>query len=98
MIWRPSIIACSMTDPFPGWIDTATAAGGFLLVGGLGAYKYFEGKGKNCLDLIPADIVSNGCLVATAHAGLERKKRFHIYNCASSVANPTTVRYFGDTT
>jgi fatty acyl-CoA reductase len=67
VIFRPSIIACSVKEPFPGWTDSLSAAGGLTLMIGLGLCNYFNIKGDNALDVIAVDMVSNGILVTTAH-------------------------------
>ena len=36
VIWRPSIITSSFNQPFPGWTDSVSAAGGLTLLTGLG--------------------------------------------------------------
>lgn len=36
VIFRPSIIACSVAEPVPGWTDTLSAAGGLLFLASMG--------------------------------------------------------------
>ena len=55
---------------------------------------YLQGTGKNTVDMIPVDIVSNGLLVATAHGAQTKDKNLHIYNCGTSVQNPITLVYY----
>jgi len=86
-IWRPAIIACSQQEPLPGWTDSISAAGALTILGGFGILRYLPGKGDTPLDVIPVDTVSNGLLIATAHAA-QSEKSIHIYNCSSSVQNP----------
>ena len=45
VIWRPAIIASALTQPFPGWTDSLSAAGGLSFLGGLGILKYLRGTG-----------------------------------------------------
>lgn len=40
VLFRPSIIACSNEQPFPGWTDSLSAAGGITLMSALGLIKY----------------------------------------------------------
>ena len=40
VIWRPAIISSSVSDPFPGWTDQLSAAGGVTILGGLGFIPY----------------------------------------------------------
>ena len=44
-IVRPSIVAASLKEPFPGWTDTISALGGPIYFGGLGLLKYMVGNG-----------------------------------------------------
>lgn len=69
VIWRPSIIASSLEQPFKGWTDSISAAGGLSLLGTLGLLKNVYLPKTNPFDLIPVDIVSNGILVAGAYHG-----------------------------
>lgn len=68
VIFRPSIIACSLNEPFPGWTDSLSAAGGLTMMIGLGLCNYFNIKGENSFDIIAVDIVSNGIIVTSANA------------------------------
>jgi fatty acyl-CoA reductase len=47
-IVRPSIIGASLEDPFPGWTDSITLAGGIYLVAGLGILRELPGD-KNMI-------------------------------------------------
>jgi fatty acyl-CoA reductase len=67
VIFRPAIIGSSLEDPFPGWTDTLSAAGGLSLFVGLGLVNYANTSGKSEFDLIPVDIVTNGIIITTAH-------------------------------
>lgn len=39
VIWRPSIIASSLYQPFKGWTDSMSAAGGLTVLGAFGILK-----------------------------------------------------------
>ena len=71
---RPSIIACAKTEPFPGWTDSISAAGGISLLVGLGLINYINAGGDNRFDLVPVDIVTNSIIIATAHVGKFKPK------------------------
>ena len=86
VIWRPSIIASSYNQPFPGWTDSVSAAGGLTLLTGMGLLQNVSGDGLAPFDLVPADFVSNGILVVTAYADTQPDFA-DIFNCASSVCN-----------
>jgi hypothetical protein len=72
-------------EPFPGWTDSLSAAGGLTLFCSTGLINYIHAKGYNIFDMIPVDIVTNGLIVATAHAGSKPGNELDVYNCGSSV-------------
>ena len=71
VIHRPSIIASALEQPFKGWTDSISAAGGLTALGAMGVLKYLHIPKPNPFDIIPVDIVSNGILIATAFHGDE---------------------------
>jgi len=66
LLLRPSIIGGALKEPYPGWTDTISAAGGLSLTGGIGIVNWIHGDSNNIADLIPVDIVSNMIIAATA--------------------------------
>ncbi len=52
---RPSIISASWREPFPGWIDSATAFAGFVILVGSGAMRAVIGNPAARLDVVPVD-------------------------------------------
>lgn len=66
LVLRPSIIGGAIREPYPGWTDTISAAGGLSLTGGIGIVNWIHGSGDNIADLIPVDVVSNMIIVGTA--------------------------------
>jgi hypothetical protein len=93
VLFRPSIIASAEKEPFPGWTDSLSAAGGVTLMCSLGLINYVKvpDGGKNVFDVVPVDIVSNGIIVSTAHAGQKPDNELDIYNCGTSSLNPCTI-------
>ena len=87
---RPAIIASSLREPFPGWTDSLSAAGGLSLLTGLGLIHYIQARGDNRFDLIPVDIVTNHIVTATAYGQLTPNE-MKVYNSGTSVANPITM-------
>jgi len=83
-IFRPAVIACSNSEPVPGWTDSLSAAGGLTILGGLGLVTILPGTGLNVFDVIPVDIVSNGIIVTSAE-GAVAKAGLKVYNSGSSV-------------
>lgn len=90
VLWRPSIVCCAYTSPFPGWTDSISAAGGITILGGSGYISWLPGDGSNNFDIVPVDFVTNGMFIATAHGALSNEG-LHIYNCGTSVQNPITI-------
>lgn len=89
VIFRPSIIACAVSEPFPGWTDTLSAAGGLSFLGSIGLVQLAHQSGQNRIDITPVDYVSNGLIIATVK-GSKSKNGLQIYNYSSSVRNPIT--------
>ena len=88
LIIRPSIIIGAMKDPYPGWTDTISAAGGISLVGGLGVINWIHGSKDNIADIIPVDIVSNMIIVGSALQA--NKPSLVVAHSASSHRKPIT--------
>jgi nucleoside-diphosphate-sugar epimerase len=55
---RPSIISASWREPFPGWIDSATAFAGFVVLVGSGEMRVVVGHPAAQLDVVPVDWVA----------------------------------------
>ncbi|KAG5504062.1 hypothetical protein GH5_04924 [Leishmania sp. Ghana 2012 LV757] len=64
VVVRPSIVGCSYRDPFPGWVDALTAAGGLLLTISLGVVREVLCDKDLIADVIPVDYVVNIILKA----------------------------------
>ncbi|OMJ67192.1 hypothetical protein SteCoe_35719 [Stentor coeruleus] len=65
-IVRPTIVGGSWEEPYPGWVDTVSAAG-FLYLS-LGDIETIVGNKNFIGDQIPVDYVANCAIVATVHA------------------------------
>lgn len=88
LILRPSIIAAAISEPFPGWTDTLSAAGGLSLATGVGVLEYVISKEDNISDIVPVDYVSNAIIVGTA---LEANKPgLSVCHASTSHSNPIT--------
>lgn len=62
-IVRPSIVGASLEEPFPGWTDSITLAGGIYLIAGLGVLRELPGDQNMIGDQVPVDIVANQILL-----------------------------------
>jgi len=87
-ILRPSIIAASAKEPFPGWTDTLSAAGGLSVAGASGVLNYINTKKDNISDIIPVDYVSNAIIVSTVMCA--DKPGLTVVHSSSSHVNPVT--------
>jgi hypothetical protein len=56
---RPSILAASFAEPFPGWTDSLAFLGGLYAIAGLGILRDLPMNPKLIVDQIPVDFVSN---------------------------------------
>lgn len=61
-IVRPSIISASWRYPFPGWIDSISGFGGFVVLIGLGHLRVVAALPETRLNLVPVDIVADRML------------------------------------
>lgn len=85
-IVRPTIIGGSWKEPYPGWIDSVSAAGVFYLSVGLGLMKITLGNGNNIGDQIPVDSVSN-CVILSA-AFYCQPGKLQVVHIGTSARNP----------
>jgi nucleoside-diphosphate-sugar epimerase len=60
---RPSIVSCSLREPFPGWIDSKDASGGYFMLYGIGGVRCTV-IDHGCVDMVPVDVVVNTLLLA----------------------------------
>jgi len=63
-IVRPTIIASSVSEPVPGWIDSVSAVAAAVLFGGLGIVHSLIGNPEVVADIVPVDFVVNTILIA----------------------------------
>ncbi len=88
VIVRPSIIESSLSDPEPGWITGLKVMDPLLAAYGRGLIPDFPARPDVVIDVIPVDMVVNGCLAAATQANAERVEVFHI---ASGGENPVRI-------
>lgn len=63
-IVRPSIVTCSLTEPFPGWVDNVNGITGIIMEIGRGTLSSIMCDDRLVLDVIPVDIACNMIITA----------------------------------
>ncbi|MDP8927754.1 MAG: SDR family oxidoreductase, partial [Actinomycetota bacterium] len=94
-IARPSIIESALTHPYPGWISGFRMADPVMLGYGRGALPEFPAIPEGVIDLIPVDLVVNGCIVVAANVLAGNggvSPRPSIYHLCSGNRNPLQFR------
>ena len=88
VIVRPSIIESSLSDPEPGWITGLKVMDPLLAAYGRGLIPDFPARPEVVIDVIPVDMVVNGCLAAATQADAGHVEVFHI---ATGGENPVKI-------
>lgn len=86
-IVRPSIIESTLLDPAPGWIEGVKVADAVILAYARGKTSFFPARPEGIIDIIPADLVANSILLATAEA-VSVRPQHRVYQCCSGAGNP----------
>jgi nucleoside-diphosphate-sugar epimerase len=89
-IVRPSIIESTLASPAPGWLEGVKVADAVILAYARGRTSFFPARPSGIIDVIPADLVANGILMAAAEA-LDSSVGHRVYQCCSGSSNPITV-------
>ncbi|HVH06561.1 MAG TPA: SDR family oxidoreductase, partial [Myxococcota bacterium] len=88
-IVRPSVVSASWRDPFPGWIDSAAAFGGFVALVGTGHLRAVVCRPDSHIDLIPVDVVAERVLASAFDAKAPRDAVSIAYAIAGVERSPT---------
>lgn len=94
VIVRPSIVAVSAEEPFPGWIDNINGVTGLILATGKGVLRTMYCKADAIADLIPVDFTSNLIIASAWYRGSNQTNDCLIYNFTSGKSNPLTWTLF----
>jgi alcohol-forming fatty acyl-CoA reductase len=86
-IVRPSIIESTLQEPVPGWIEGVKVADAIILAYARGKTSFFPARPDEVIDIVPADLVANSILLASAEALTEAPAR-RIYQACTGSANP----------
>ncbi|MBA0752895.1 hypothetical protein Gogos_020366 [Gossypium gossypioides] len=92
VIIRPTAIASTYKQPFPGWIEGVRTFDSFLVSYGKGKLTCFPANPNTIIDVIPVDMVVNAMVVAMKVHYAERQHACEtIYHVSSSFRNPLTL-------
>lgn len=98
VIIRPSVVASTMEDPVQGWSDNLHGLNGVIVGAGCGILRVLNAADNKKIDIIPADYVINGTLLAAYRAAEDYRQngrstdpdRVHIYHMSSGIDNALT--------
>ncbi|XP_077561266.1 putative fatty acyl-CoA reductase CG5065 isoform X2 [Haemaphysalis longicornis] len=83
VILRPSIVTCSIREPFPGWVDNFNGPAGFIIATGKGVLRTMYLRPNNSADIYPVDMVANMMLASAWHVWKEQPAGPFVVNCTS---------------
>ncbi|EEF33300.1 Male sterility protein, putative [Ricinus communis] len=87
LIIRPTMITSTYKQPFPGWIEGVRTIDSVIVGYGKRKITCFVSSPRSILDVIPADMVVNGIIVAMA-TRYQKQSSEIIYQIGSSLRNP----------
>ncbi|KAJ6985906.1 hypothetical protein NC653_023743 [Populus alba x Populus x berolinensis] len=102
VIIRPTMVASTYKEPFPGWIEGVRTIDSLIVGYGKGRVTCFISGPRSTLDVIPADMVVNAIIVAMVARAKQHSEI--IYHLGSSFRNPVnfsnlhdfSFRYFSE--
>lgn len=86
-IVRPAIIESTLQEPVPGWIEGVKVADAIIVAYARGKTTFFPAKADEVIDIVPADLVANSIVLATAEA-LADPGKHRIYQACTGSNNP----------
>ncbi|KAL9354111.1 hypothetical protein Peur_052081 [Populus x canadensis] len=103
LIIRPTMVASTYKEPFPGWIEGLRTIDSIIVGYGIGKVSCFISGPQATLDVIPADMVVNAITVAMV-ARAKQQYPETVYHLGSSLRNPVkfsnlhdfSFRYFSE--
>jgi len=63
-ILRPAVIESTVSEPVPGWIEGVKVADAVIFAYARGKISYFPSDPNGVIDIVPADLVANGVILA----------------------------------
>jgi thioester reductase-like protein len=89
-IVRPSIVSASMTHPYPGWIDSLGAFGGFVAATGSGVLRVVAAHNETFTDIVPCDRVADRIIAAAFAPADADAEEVLVQHAAAGPASQTT--------
>jgi fatty acyl-CoA reductase len=86
-IVRPAIIESTLQEPVPGWIEGVKVADAIIVAYARGKTTFFPAKTDEVIDIVPADLVANSILLATAEAMVDPGQH-RVYQACTGSNNP----------
>lgn len=88
IIYRPSIVSITESDPFCGWCDNLNGPMGLTFVGALGLNHVMNVDGSNKMDVVPVDICAKSMIIAVWKKAVEQRSALEssdipVYNATS---------------
>lgn len=94
-VCRPAIVESTLAEPSPGWIEGVKVGDAIIMAYAREKVSFFPGKAKAVIDIIPADLVANSIILASAELFM-RPGKHRIYQSCSGSSNPITLGQFRD--
>lgn len=86
-IVRPSIVTPAISDPCPGWVDSAGGMMGFATLGSLGLLRDVDWNYDGHVGMIPVDVCANAMIAAAWHVSKSAAIKAQIFNVATCHVN-----------
>ncbi|XP_044727610.1 putative fatty acyl-CoA reductase CG5065 [Chrysoperla carnea] len=75
VIFRPTVVAISVKEPIPGWVDNFNGPMGFITAFQVGLVRTVYIDGDKKVDWVPVDIAIKGMIASTWYKALEQSER-----------------------
>jgi len=99
VIFRPSIVISSLSEPVPGWIENFNGPVGLLVASGKGIMRSVYSGSEIKADYMPVDVAIKAMIVAAWKHGTQKTTSadpIPVYNCCSSTLKDVTLQQIID--
>ncbi|KAK3102487.1 hypothetical protein FSP39_011713 [Pinctada imbricata] len=90
VIFRPSIVGASWTEPEPGWVDNYNGPTGLLAAIGNGVLRIMKGDFDGTSDVIPVDLASKMMIAVAWYTIIEKPSELKVFHCTTGQINRFT--------